>query len=137
MSAEQNRLVPAESSGLLTLLHSNRRELDLPEPFSRDIMLLETQIAGTSHVVGLEELEPFLKPGDRLKLVRIPSNPSDPNAIKVFTRDRVKLGYVPRKDNQILARLMDAGKLLYATLRDKQWQSDWLRLEIDICMTDD
>ena len=137
MSAEQNRLVPAESSGLLTLLHSNRRELDLPEPFSRDIMLLETQIAGTSHVVGLEELEPFLKPGDRLKLVRIPSNPSDPNAIKVLNPDGLKLGYVPKQENLILARLMDGGKLLYATLTDKSWRGDWLRLFIKIYLQDD
>ena len=127
-------LIPTASGGLLRTLHA---DIQTPEPYSEDVFLLRTVVAGTTHVPGIEELEPFLRPGDRLELLRVPANPSDPNAIKVFTRDRVKLGYVPRKDNQILARLMDAGKLLYATLRDKQWQSDWLRLEIDICMTDD
>ena len=94
-------------------------------------------IAGTTHVVGIEELEPFLKPGDRLELIRIPDNPSDPNAIKIYTRDRVKLGYVPRKENHILARLMDAGKLLYARILSKQGQGDWLQIEIEVYLNDD
>ncbi len=123
-----------EAGGLLQALHS---EVQAPAPYSEDLFLLRTQVAGTTHVTGIEELEPFLRPGDRLELIRVPANPSDPNAIKIYTRDRVKLGYVPRQDNQILARLLDAGKLLYALLRSKQWQQDWLRLEIDIYMTDE
>ena len=124
--------VPAGS--LLQSLHS---EVQAPAPYSEDIFLLATSAAGTTHVAGIEELEPFLRPGDRLELVRVPDNPSDPNAIKIYTRDRVKVGYVPRKDNQILARLMDAGKLLYAVIREKRWQGDWLQLGIDIYMTED
>ena len=119
------------------LLHSLHAEIQTPSPYAEDVFLLQTEIAGTSHVVGLEELEPFLLPGERVKLVRVPANPSDPNAIKIYTRDQVKLGYVPRKDNPILARLMDAGKLLYAVIRSKQWQNGWLRMEIGIYMTED
>ena len=122
------------SGSLLQTLHA---DLNTPAPYSSDVLLLQTMIAGTTHVVGLEELEPFLKPGDRLELVRIPDNPSDPNAIKIYTRDRVKLGYVPRKENHILARLMDAGKLLYAKILSKQWQGDWLQIEIEVYLTDD
>lgn len=128
---ELSRL-PAGS--LLQTLHS---EVQAPAPYSEDIFLLATAAAGTTHVAGIEELEPFLRPGDRLELVRVPDNPSDPNAIKLYTRDRVKVGYVPRKDNQILARLMDAGKLLYAVIREKRWERDWLQLGIDIYMTED
>ena len=127
-------LSPANAGELLRNLHS---ELGSPTPYSEDVFLLRTIVAGTTHVVGIEELEPFLLPGDRLKLIRVPGNPSDPNAIKIYTRDQVKVGYVPRRDNQILARLMDAGKLLYASIREKQWQEDWLRIEIDIYMTED
>jgi hypothetical protein len=123
------------SSG--SLLHSLHSEIQVPAPYSEDIFLLATAAAGTTHVAGIEELEPFLRPGDRLELVRVPDNPSDPNAIKIYTRDRVKVGYVPRKDNQILARLMDAGKLLYAVIREKRWDRDWLQLGIDIYMTED
>ena len=122
------------AGGLLQTLHA---DLQTPAPYSEDVFLLETIIAGTTHVPGIAELEPFLYAGDRLELIRVPGNPSDPNAIKIYTRDRVKLGYVPRKDNPILARLMDAGKLLYAVLVEKQWQEDWLRIVIRIYLNDD
>ena len=46
-------------------------------------------------------------------------------------------GVIIDKDNQILARLMDAGKLLYAVIREKRWERDWLQLGIDIYMTED
>ena len=126
-------LIPSGAGGLLRSLPS---EVQLPAPYVEDVFLLATVVAGTTHTVGIEELEPFLRPGDRLELVRVPDNPSDPNAIKLYTRDRVKVGYVPRRENLILARLMDAGKLLYATIREKQWQDHWLCIGIDIYMTD-
>ena len=122
------------SGSLLQTLHS---EVQIPAPYSEDILLLSTFAAGTTHVAGIEELEPFLQPGDRVKLVRVPDNPSDPNAIKVYTGDRVKLGYLPRRENPVLARLMDGGKELYALVREKQWQGNWLRVGIDVYMTDD
>lgn len=127
-------LSKTNSGSLLQTLHA---DLHTPAPYSSDVLLLQTIVAGTTHVAGLEELEPFLKPGDRLELVRIPDNPSDPNAIKIYTRDRVKLGYVPRKENHILARLMDAGKLLYAIILSKHWQGDWLQIEIEVYLNDD
>ena len=122
------------SGGLLQTLHS---QVQLPTPYSEDVFLLHTLVAGTTHVAGIEELEPFLRPGDRLTLIRVPGNPSDPNAIKIYNADQVKVGYVPKKENQILARLMDAGKLLYATITEKSWQEDWLRIGIDIYLTED
>jgi len=127
-------LSKAGSGGLLRALHAGVR---LPAPYQQDLLLLRTEIAGTTHTTGIEELEPFLRPGDRLELVRVPDNPSDPNAIKVYTGDRVKLGYLPRRENPVLARLMDGGKELYALVREKQWQGDWLRVGIDVYMTDD
>lgn len=129
-----NELQNAKAGSLLQSLHA---EVQLPVPYSEDVFLLNTCVAGTSHVVGIEEIAPFLRPGDRLELVRMPSNPSDSNAIKIFNRDRVKVGYVPKKDNLILARLMDAGKLLYAVVAEKHWENDWLRIEVDIYMTED
>ena len=69
-----------ESGGLLQTLHS---QVQLPTPYSEDVFLLHTIVAGTTHVAGIEELEPFLRPGDRLELIRVPGNPSDPNAIKI------------------------------------------------------
>lgn len=125
-----------QDNGFLSVLHA-AVETPAAVPYSCDILLLETVVAGTSHVAGIEDLEPFLREGDRLTLVRVPDNPSDHNAIKIFNRDGLKVGYVPRQDNQILARLMDAGKLLFAVIRGKRWKTGWLELRIAIFMTDE
>lgn len=125
-------LANTERAGLLRLLREESGLQPPDVPYSRDIFLLETLVAGTTHVVGIEELEPYLKPGERLKLLRIPENPSDPYAIKVLNCDGLKLGYVPREQNLILARLMDGGKELFALLTEKNRRGDWLRLRIQI-----
>lgn len=58
--------------------------------------------------------------GDALVLKREPENGFDSLAIRVETADGVNVGYVPREKNGILARLMDAGKLIVAKVRDKR-----------------
>ena len=35
----------------------------------------------------------------------------------------------PRAKNEALARLMDAGKLLFGRLEDKEWQGEWLKID--------
>lgn len=47
-----------------------RKEVDVPKPFEKDIYLFETTVAGTTHVAGIEELEPHIKIGDRLEFFR-------------------------------------------------------------------
>ena len=80
--------------------------------YAHSTLLLETQVAGFQYYEG-ERLWPRLSPGDPLTLVREPANPYDPNAIALYRQDR-KLGYIPRKDNAVIANLMDQGKHLKA-----------------------
>ena len=55
-----------------------------------------------------------------LRFQRQPQNPHDALAIEVYVAgpEPFKLGYVPRKHNPVLARLMDAGKELTARLSE-------------------
>jgi hypothetical protein len=53
--------------------------------------------------------------GERLDLVREPSNVHDPNAVRVEWRGRM-LGYVPRAQNQALAWAMDRGEPVTARI---------------------
>ena len=131
-----NELTKPGQAGLLSLLRQDTVLPDVSDPYSREILLIETQVAGTTHVLGIEEVAPFLTEGETLTLKRVPDNPSDPWAIKVFNADGFKLGYVPRGDNLILARLMDAGKELFARLTEKIWNGQWLRLRIQIFLRD-
>lgn len=49
-----------------------------------------------------------MKKGDRLTLLREPSNPHDANAIRIEWQGHM-LGYVPRRENADLARQIDLG----------------------------
>ncbi len=85
----------------------------LPLPFAREIFLLETHVAGIQYY-QVNDVIDELAPATALKLRREPCNPHDDLAIEILTQTEVKLGYVPRHRNPVLARLMDAGKKLVA-----------------------
>jgi hypothetical protein len=56
-----------------------------------------------------------LRVGDTLELVREPENPHDSNAVSLSWRGH-KLGYVPRRDNEVLAWSLDRGDVLRARI---------------------
>jgi hypothetical protein len=101
-------------------------------PYDVDILLLECYVAGTSYVEDIESIEPSLEAGAILLCRREPSNEHDALAILVLDAQGRKLGYVPRAKNEVLARLMDAGKNIYARLVSKEWQESWLRLGVEV-----
>ncbi len=105
------------------------------QPFAREIMLIECHIAGTSYH-DVKTVEPQLLPGMMLPLEREPQNPHDALAIVILTETGHRLGYVPRVKNEALARLMDAGKLLFGKIESKEWQGNWLKVSIRIFMRD-
>ena len=72
----------------------------------------------------------------KLKFVREANNPHDTLAIMVKDHDGNKLGYVPKQKNEILSRLMDAGKLIYGTVNKKERFGNWLKITIQIFMED-
>ena len=125
-------LMKTEASSLVSLLHGTEGEISIPMPFERDIFLFETTVAGTTYIDGIEELAPFLNEGDRLEFYREPDNPHDHRAIVIKNSDGVKLGYVPRRDNIVFSRLMDAGKLLFGRVSSKEMQGEWLKLDVKI-----
>ena len=111
----------------LALLHTHLQPGGTSSPFAKEILLMETHVAGTGRR-PLQLIEPTLAEGDHLVLRREAENPYDVHAIAVLSGDGDKLGYLPRDRNEIPARLMDAGKLLFARLESKSWLGDWLRL---------
>lgn len=125
-------LVRNESNGLIGLMHGKDGGLSIPKPFERDIFLFVTYVAGTTHIEGIEELEPHLNIDDRLEFFREPDNQYDKQAIVIKTADGVKIGYVPQNDNVIFARLMDAGKLLFGKITAKEKKGSWVKLGIKV-----
>ena len=125
-------LITPKDTNLVHLLHGKGSDISLPMPFEKDIFLFATYVAGTNYIEGIDELAPHLSIGDKLAFFREPENTYDKRAIVIKNSDGVKLGYVPKKDNIIFSRLMDAGKLLFGKIDAKEWQGNWLKLDIKI-----
>lgn len=125
-------LIKSETGSLVGLFHGKNGELVLPKPFEKDIFLFDTYIAGTTHIEGIEELEPHLNVDDKLDFFREPDNHYDKEAIMIKTINGVKIGYVPRQDNVIFARLMDAGKLLFGRISHKEKKGKWVKIKIKV-----
>lgn len=51
-------------------------------------------------------------------------------------RGQRKIGYVPRASNEVVARLMDAGKIVFARVESKAWVDSWLRVSIEVVLRD-
>jgi hypothetical protein len=62
-------------------------------------------IVGMSHL-KTENLVAEMDEGEPVALVREPDNPFDPNAVAVWARN-VKVGYVPKATNAVLAGFID------------------------------
>ena len=125
-------LINQEGSGVVGIFHSRNGEMVVPQPFERDIFLFDTYVAGTTYIDGLEELEPYLNNEDKLDFFREPDNKYDKHAIIIKTVSGVKIGYVPRQDNIIFARLMDSGKLLFGRISAKEKTGSWVKISIKV-----
>ena len=143
-------IIPPEEHELVQALHGQGEDIAVPLPFERDIFLFGTEVAGTYYSENIEELYNSLNEGDLLALIREPDNPYDKYAIRIETsdshligyhpseafppHDSSKLGYIPRVNNKIIARLMDAGKMLYGVVRSKEMCGDYRRILVKIYM---
>lgn len=127
-----NNLEKKDQRGRIEYLLNKEAVIDLPKPFERDIYLFDTYVAGTTHIEGIENILSYIKDGDKLVFYREPENEHDPQAIRVETLKKDKIGYVPRQDNIIFSRLMDAGKILFAKVIDKELRGKWLKIKIKI-----
>ena len=120
----------------LEFVRTSLDEEGLPKPFVREVELLNCNIAGTTFL-DLDEVEPELEKHQILMLKREPKNKNDDKAILILTEDGQKLGYVPKKKNEVLSNLMDAGKLLFGRLNKKTWVDTWLKLDVQVFLRDE
>lgn len=129
-------LIKTDSNGLVGLMHSKNGELSIPKPFERDIFLFDICVAGTSYIKNIDQIEPHLSIDDRVEFFREPDNKYDNKAIVIKTMDGEKIGYIPRQDNVIFARLMDAGKLLFGRISKKEMKGQWLKIGVKVYLHD-
>ena len=121
-------------TGELVLAMEQHAIGDLLQPLIREIHLFDSFVAGTTHLTDPSVLEE-IKVGDQLSLLR-ENNKFDSNAILILTADKKKLGYVPEKDNIIFARLLDAGKMLAAKIKEIEKKGSFTKIAIGIYLVD-
>lgn len=127
---------------LVNILHSGGLTaaggtgLSIPKPFAKPILLLKTYITGLFFVKDVTKLLEPIEDGARLTLIREPDNKYDEFAIMVQDTAGNKLGYIPRKSNIVIANLMDAGKSVYATVRENRWYGRSPDVTIGLYMED-
>ena len=134
---EKNRdLIAAGSGGILDLLHHTNENVNIPEPFAREIFLCKSCVCGTGEIEGLEDFDPFLHIGDRVSLFREPGSPEKSRMVRIENEDGVKLGYIDPRYAEIFSNLMDAGKLLSGRITFKVLEDGWMRCVIAVTMQD-
>lgn len=124
------------ASLLLRTANETGESLNAGMPFPTTITLCEdVMVAGTSHIVGIDDvLDSIELPAD-VKLVRDAGNLHDRWAIKVMHEGK-RLGFVPCDVNEILARLMDGGKKLTGTVFEREVRGQWNKLHMEVTLVD-
>jgi len=95
------------------------------------ILVQNSPLAGFQYYQG-KELWEQMKVGDALALIREPGNAHDARAVRVEWNGH-KLGYVPRKENEAVARQLDRGNRLQARIvRLTRHRDPWKRIECEV-----
>jgi len=131
-----NEIIRIDETNIVSILNSTKGGLNIEKPFSKQIYLISASIAGAYYVDDIYDLLDEMKVGAKLNFVREPDNEYDDLAIIVKDQNKNKLGYVPREKNPILARLMDAGKLIYGTVKSITNNDMFINIEMEIYMDD-
>lgn len=111
---------------------------EAPRDKKRAVHLKNVYIAGTQfHDVSEDADLGALAVGDALALRREADNPHDEYAVAVYTDSNRKLGFIPRHQNRTIARIMDQGVLVSASI-DKvapdasPWRRIWINVQEEV-----
>lgn len=95
------------------------------------ILIQSSPLAGSQYY-HLTELQPSIRVGDPLELIREPNNAHDKDAVSVWWRGNA-LGYLPRKENRAIAAAIDKGEAVRAQVENITADTDpWKRLRIAV-----
>jgi len=109
--------------------------VDALAPFSREIYLLDIVVAGTTFCTEMDKLEPELLPETVLKMIRQPQNKHDELAIGIYFNG-TRVGWVPMEHNEVISRLMDAGKAFFCRIESTKRKGNWVKIDVKIFMVE-
>lgn len=100
-------------------------------PKSKNTLLLDTPLAGFQFYEG-ERFFNKMQTGHKLTLEREIANAHDSNTIAVYWHNNI-IGYLPHKNNVVIAQMLDRGEKLHATISGLQqaanaWDRVWFEV---------
>ena len=104
-------------------------------PFRQEIFVINVFVAGTGYCEKIAEVQKYMQSGMQLTMRRHPDNKVDEWAIGIWYKD-IRVGWVPMKDNLVIARLMDAGKLFNCKVISIEPDKRWPKINVSIYMID-
>lgn len=129
-------MIPIESWEKIISTYGDGSGGLVPLPHIHEIFLIDCRIAGTTHVEGIDDKTSNIDKGTLLMFQREKDNQYDSLAIQILNDKKERIGYVPKAKNEILARLMDAGKLIFGRVEEKEKVDDWIKISIKVFMKD-
>lgn len=104
-------------------------------PFTNEVFLLSTTVAGTTFCENIDSIADELLPNITLTTKRKPNNEHDDMAIAIFYKD-TQIGWIPQHDNPIISRLMDCGKIIICKIKTSEWRNKWFKVKVDVLMVE-
>lgn len=129
METENNQPIIIQNSGLTSIIANGNFNLNV---LLKDISVLDTKIAGTFYH-NPEEFANDIIENDVILLKREPENSFDKRAIALYYKN-LKIGYIPKVKNEVISKLMDAGKQFSAKIIEKEKDDDSLALKLEVFM---
>ena len=122
----------------LLAMFAGQAETNALAPFTREVFLLHIEVAGTGYCEQMNDIYPKLKTDEVLQMRRDPHNKYDKKAIGIYF-EQTRIGWVPRTMNEIISRLMDAGKVFFCRITELSEQSPenpWKHISCKIYMVE-
>ena len=119
---------------LMSILSNNSGQDIIP--FDREIFVINVYVAGTQYCKTIDQVQDQITTSTHLTMRRQPENEVDQYAIGIYF-NQTHIGWVPMKDNLVIARLMDAGKLFNCKVVSvNRKDPSWPRINVSIYMVD-
>ncbi|MDR2233226.1 MAG: HIRAN domain-containing protein [Tannerella sp.] len=67
-----------------------------------------------------------------LEFKREPDNSFDSLAIAIYNPSGERICCIPIDKNEMMARLMDAGKWFFGKVKARSWVGGWLKIDVEI-----
>ena len=115
----------------------NIKGLDFSAPFEREVLLFQgVGVAGTRSIFNIDEVFSSLHPGAKVTFLREPDNLNDKWAVKVMDEKNRQIGYLAADCEEVVARLMDAGKALFGKVENAEIRGNWHLIELEVYLDD-